>query len=101
MHRTMTSTADITAAWCRWLFDSLDAQLEAATSDGLPADGAAMGIAHIMHGLEMARHVGEFPATTLAAWLRVVAVCLEKGTEPPLLMWCYPGQEDGDAVTVH
>lgn len=81
------STADATDAWRRFLLDDLDNQLAIATSEDLPVDAGIMGVAHVLHGINLATGVGEHPADIVAAWLRLVADCLDHDIDPPLLVW--------------
>lgn len=100
MPPSITSNLDATTAWCRFLLDDLDNQLDIATSEGLPADAGVMGVAHIAHGVKMAVKVGDYPAETVATWLRVVADCLDRGIAPPLLVWLAIEGND-DERTIH
>lgn len=98
---TYHDNAELVDRWCRWLLDDLQCQLRDATEDGLVADGAAMGVAHVLHGLKMAHYLGEFQPGTLAAWLRKLAASLESNEAPPILAWAVVGQGHRDGERTH
>ncbi|MBI2236114.1 MAG: hypothetical protein HYU60_04030 [Magnetospirillum sp.] len=49
----------------------------------------------------MAVKVGDYPAATVAAWLRVMADSLDQDMDPPLLVWLSIAGDSDDGRTVH
>ncbi|WP_395452499.1 hypothetical protein ACHMW5_04215 [Azospirillum melinis] len=75
-------------AWSRLLLIDLDRQLAVATAAGLPVDPLAMSVAHMLHGVELARHATGIPAPLLAEWLSMLAACVERDQKIlPILVW--------------
>ena len=80
----MNATID----WLDFLKDSMETQVAEADAIGLPIDPAALGVAHVVHGAQIAAYAGGFPPEAMAAWLRALADSFEHESELlPVLQW--------------
>ena len=85
-------------AWSRLLLIDLDRQLAVATAAGLPVDPLAMSVAHVLHGVELARHAAGIPPSLLAEWLSMLAETVERDRKIlPILVWQDDAETDDAA----
>ncbi|CAO3455469.1 hypothetical protein [Azospirillum argentinense] len=84
-------------AWSRLLIADLDRQLAVATAAGLPVDPLAMSVAHVLHGVEFARHAAGILPSLIADWLSMLAETVERNQKIlPILVW----QDDAETDDV-
>jgi len=80
--------------WMAWLLAEMDDHLQEATAEGLPADTSAIGVAHVLHGVQVLGLPGGFPEELVALWLHHLAAAVDQRCALlPVLEWL-PDSDD-------